>query len=157
MRTSWTTVPQAMQNEIMEETLRKRQSALAAAIDQNTHTDGVHATRISNLFLARSSEPTEPLHGLHEPALCIVAQGKKRVMLAEQLYLYGPDQCLVVSVDLPVVGHVLEATPAVSQSAAKPGSWTTQCAHYGNGPRGNGSRAHGAGFDVVSRRARIAR
>ena len=102
-----------MQNEIMEQTLRKRQSTLADAIHQNTRTDGVHATRIPNLFLVRSSEPTGPIHGVHAPAVCIVAQGKKQVMLAEQLYVYGPDQCLVVSVDLPVVGHVLEATPEV--------------------------------------------
>jgi hypothetical protein len=64
-----TTVQQAVQNEITEETIRKKQSALAAAIDQHTRTDGVHATGIPNLFLARSSEPTAPLHALHEPAL----------------------------------------------------------------------------------------
>ena len=27
------------------------------------------------------------------------------------MYLYGPDHCLVVSLDLPVMGQVIEATP----------------------------------------------
>ncbi|MBD2411062.1 AraC family transcriptional regulator [Nostoc calcicola FACHB-389] len=96
----------------MEQTVRKQQSELAALIAQNSNTDGVHATAIERLFLIRSSQPTAPLHALHEPALCIVAQGKKQVMLAENLYVYGQDRCLVVSIDLPVVGQVIEATPS---------------------------------------------
>ena len=32
-------------------------------------------------------------------------------MLADEVYLYGPEQCLVVSIDLPVTGQVIEATP----------------------------------------------
>jgi AraC-like DNA-binding protein len=97
----------------MEETVRKQQSELAALIAQNSSADSVQATAIERLFLIHSSQPTAPLHALHEPALCIVAQGKKQVMLANELYLYGSDQCLVVSIDLPVVGQVIEATPAV--------------------------------------------
>ncbi|MEG4574115.1 AraC family transcriptional regulator [Microcoleus sp. N3A4] len=97
----------------MEETVPKQQSELAALIAQNADTDGVQATAIDRLFLIRSSQPTAPLHALHEPALCIVAQGKKQVILADELYVYGPDQCLVVSIDLPVTGQVIEATPTV--------------------------------------------
>ncbi|MBD2681099.1 MULTISPECIES: AraC family transcriptional regulator [Nostoc] len=97
----------------MEQTITKQHSELAALIAQNSKGDGVHATAIERLFLIRSSEPTAPLHALHEPALCIVAQGKKQVMLANNLYVYGQDRCLVVSIDLPVVGQVIEATPTV--------------------------------------------
>jgi len=97
----------------MEETVKKQQRELAALIAQNSSADGVQPTAIERLFLIRSSQPTTPLHALHEPALCIVAQGKKQVMLADKLYLYGPDQCLVVSLTLPVVGQVIEATPTV--------------------------------------------
>ena len=48
---------------------------------------------------------------VHEPALCIVLQGTKRVMLAERVYEYGPTHHLVVSFDLPIVGQVVEAEP----------------------------------------------
>jgi AraC-like DNA-binding protein len=95
----------------MEEIIRKQQSELATLIAQNISVDGMQATAISSLFLLRASEPTVPVHALHEPALCIVAQGRKQVILADELYFYGPSHCLVVSVDLPVVGQVIEATP----------------------------------------------
>src|SRR5215467_3313856 len=94
------------------ETVNNRQSELASLIGRNVEVDGMHATTIPRLFLMRASQLTEPLPSVYEPALCIVAQGRKRVMLADEVYFYGPEQCLVISVDLPVVGQVIEATPA---------------------------------------------
>lgn len=98
-------------NQIPAETVNPQQTELARLIGRNIGADGVHTTAIPRLFLIRASQPTAPLHALHEPAVCIVAQGRKQVMLADELYLYGPAQCLVVSIDLPVVGQVIEATP----------------------------------------------
>lgn len=82
---------------------------LADLIARNTKGDGVHPTAITRVHLIRSSRPTEPLHALHQPALCIVAQGRKQVMLGETVYVYDRSQYLVVSVDLPIVGQILEA------------------------------------------------
>ncbi|SMH30798.1 AraC family transcriptional regulator [Azospirillum agricola] len=84
---------------------------LAALIERYAGEDGVHATALPRVVLIRSSRPTEPLHTLHEPALCIVAQGRKQVMLGERVLFYDAAQYLVVSVDLPVVGQVVEASP----------------------------------------------
>jgi AraC-like DNA-binding protein len=94
------------------ETAGKRQSELAGLIGRNIHADGMQATAIPRLFLMRASQPTEPLPTVYEPALCVVAQGRKQAALADEVYFYGPEQCLVISVDLPVVGRVIEATPA---------------------------------------------
>ncbi len=93
-------------------TLSKPQTELAGLIGRNTKEDGMHATAIPRLILLRSSQPTEPLPTVYEPALCLVAQGRKQVMLANEVYIYDPEQYLVVTVDLPVVGQVIEATPA---------------------------------------------
>jgi len=84
---------------------------LAARIERYAGTDGVHATAVPRVVLIRASQPTEPLHALHEPALCIVAQGRKRVLLGERVVVYDASQYLVVSVDLPVIGQVIEASP----------------------------------------------
>jgi AraC-like DNA-binding protein len=89
----------------------EQQSKLASLIERNLGTDGTHPTAIPRLSLIRSSGPTEPLPVLHEPAVCIVAQGRKQMMLADEFYVFGPGHCVVVSVDLPVVGQVIEATP----------------------------------------------
>ncbi|AMJ62178.1 AraC family transcriptional regulator [Bosea sp. PAMC 26642] len=84
---------------------------LAALIMRLAPTDGIHQTAIPRLSLVRLGRPTEPLHALHEPALCILVQGRKQVMLGDQVYIYDRSRYLVVSVDLPVVGQVIEATP----------------------------------------------
>ncbi|NVJ14958.1 AraC family transcriptional regulator [Myxococcus sp. AM010] len=89
----------------------KHSAALARLIQRHTPADGIHQTAIARVVLIRAAQPSEPLHALHEPALCIVAQGRKQVMLANEVFHYGPEQCLVVSVDLPVTGQVMEATP----------------------------------------------
>ncbi|HEU0175214.1 MAG TPA: AraC family transcriptional regulator [Blastocatellia bacterium] len=85
---------------------------LASLIGRNIGEDGMRATAIPRLFLIRKSQLSEPMLTMYDPALCIVVQGRKQVMLADEVYVYGPEQFLVISVDLPVVGQVIEATPA---------------------------------------------
>jgi AraC-like DNA-binding protein len=80
-------------------------------IDQNHPGDGIFPTAIPRLHLIRFGQPTERIHALHEPAVCIVAQGRKRVMLGERIFEYDRSRFLVVSVDVPVAGQVIEATP----------------------------------------------
>lgn len=79
------------------------------------HTDGkgngVHKTDINKLEFTRESSPSTVIHGVYEPILAIVVQGKKEALLGEETYRYGAGQYLVVSVDLPLSGFVVEATP----------------------------------------------
>lgn len=82
---------------------------LSALILRHAAGDGVHATAIPRAALIRMSQPTEPLHVLQQPALCIVAQGRKQVLLGDRVYAYDRHQYLVASVDVPVVGQVLQA------------------------------------------------
>lgn len=83
---------------------------LSAIVAQNTSGDGVFQTSIPRLSLVRFSKQTEPLQTLQHPALCIIVQGSKQVMLADEIYIYGPARHLVVSVDLPVSGQIIEAS-----------------------------------------------
>lgn len=79
------------------------------------HTDGkgngVYKTDINKLEFTRESSPSTVIHGVYEPILAIVVQGKKEALLGEETYRYGAGQYLVVSVDLPLSGFVVEATP----------------------------------------------
>jgi len=50
------------------------------------------------------------LHGVSTPMLAIVVQGKKGAALGEEIYRYGEAQYLVVSVDQPITGFIIEAT-----------------------------------------------
>jgi len=84
---------------------------LAGLIERYAETDGTHATAIPRLSLVRSSRPTEPFHGVAEPALCLVAQGRKMALLGNQVFEYDRTRYLLISADLPLVGHVAEASP----------------------------------------------
>src|SRR5215213_10119644 len=65
---------------------------------------------LKGLHLNRSSTPTEPLHGVSKPSLCVIAQGSKEVLLGDSRYRYDPAHYLLATVELPVVGQVLEAS-----------------------------------------------
>jgi AraC-like DNA-binding protein len=83
---------------------------LAEIIERHVHADGIFKTSLPGVSLIRSSTPTMPMPVLYEPAVCIVAQGRKRAVLGRTTYLYDTANCLVASVDLPVVGTVVEAS-----------------------------------------------
>ena len=74
-------------------------------------TDGGHETVIPELKLYRFSNPTEPAHVLQQPAVYVVVQGRKQVTVGDETYVYDPSQYLAVSVELPAVGNVVEASP----------------------------------------------
>ena len=85
---------------------------LAGLIERFAKEDGAHATPIPNLFLHRLSHASTPLYGVYEPAFCIIAQGSKQVLVGEQLYRYDASKYLVVSVDVPIVSHIMDASPS---------------------------------------------
>jgi AraC-like DNA-binding protein len=65
---------------------------------------------LQGLHLNRSSTPTEPLHGVSKPSFCVIAQGSKEVLLGDSRYRYDPAHYLLATVELPVVGQVIEAS-----------------------------------------------
>ena len=84
---------------------------LVELLERRTGTDGRHETVIPELKLYRFSKPSEPAVVLQEPAVYVVVQGRKQVMVGGETYVYDPSQYLAVSVDLPAVGNVIEASP----------------------------------------------
>jgi len=86
---------------------------LAALLQRRAPTDGTFATEVPRLSVIRQSfAGDEMTHAVHQPAVCIVAQGAKRVLLRDEVYSYDASRYLVFSADLPVSGHVTEATAA---------------------------------------------
>ncbi len=63
-----------------------------------------------DLNLFRVSSPGEPIHSVYKPSLCVVAQGSKEFFLHDERYVYDPDNYLLVTAELPLVGQVLEAS-----------------------------------------------
>ena len=67
-------------------------------------------TALPGVSLVCSSTITERLGAVVEPTLSVIAQGVKETELNGRTFTYGPGQFLVVSVELPVVGHVTQAS-----------------------------------------------
>lgn len=68
------------------------------------------ATAIPALFLFRHETPTEPVSYMLGPNVCLIAQGIKRVVLGEEVYVYDAHQYLITSLDLPVIVEIIEAS-----------------------------------------------
>jgi AraC-like DNA-binding protein len=90
--------------------LESLQRELATRVGRVARTDGVHDTHIEGLAAIRASAPSQPLPSVYEPSLCIVVQGRKHARLRGETYIYDPLNYLVVSVTLPVIGQIIEAS-----------------------------------------------
>ncbi len=85
---------------------------LAGMIQEMCPREGSHGTEIEGLFLTRSSTTEVPRTSLHKAVFCVVAQGAKCTLLNEQRFIYDSNKYLLVSLDLPLVGQIEEASPA---------------------------------------------
>lgn len=84
--------------------------ALIQTIARWTDQGDLHATAIPGLALFRREEPTEPISGMYEPSICLVAQGAKRVLLGDDTFVYDAQHYLITSVHLPTVVQIIEAS-----------------------------------------------
>jgi len=133
-------------------------------IKRHVRKDGFGPTAVSPLQVVRSSAPSDPVPAIYRPSLCFVLQGTKEVCISGRTYRYSAGQYLVSSVDLPLTGEIIEATPArpylclvvslaptliydVLQSATRsPGTGAKAGLHVG--------RADAALVDAIARLAR---
>ncbi|MBB1251192.1 AraC family transcriptional regulator [Rhizobium sp. G21] len=80
------------------------------AISRHAPEDGTFECGLPGVTLIRWSRPILPMPVVYRPTMCIVAQGKKRAMLGSEVFIYDQSRYLVASVDLPVMGSVIEAS-----------------------------------------------
>jgi AraC-like DNA-binding protein len=73
--------------------------------------EGLTPTALPGVSVLRATAITEPLGDVTEPALAVIAQGVKETALAGRSFRYGPGQFFIVPVELPVVGHIVQASP----------------------------------------------
>lgn len=84
---------------------------IAEIVLRHQREDGFQPSALPRVRLVRSSRVTDAVHSVYQPSLCLVAQGRKAVSVGGRSYVYDPASYLVVSVDLPIVGSIVEASP----------------------------------------------
>ncbi|MEK0168621.1 AraC family transcriptional regulator [Pseudescherichia vulneris] len=85
-------------------------NALVDIIGRHVPDDGTYRCALPGVTLIRASSPTMPMPVIYTPTLCLVAQGTKEARLGETAYRYDAANYLIASVELPVMGSVIEAT-----------------------------------------------
>ena len=86
-------------------------SDLISSLQKIATNDGIYSTHVPNVTVINCSAPTAPELVLYRPALCIVAQGTKEVLLGDRSFRYNSANYLLGSARLPVTGAVLQASP----------------------------------------------
>lgn len=84
---------------------------LAAHLAPLALTPGINETPWPGVEVLRADSPGPRRPVVYQPTVCVVAQGRKRVYLGEDSFVYDSWQYLVLSVPLPMEGEILEASP----------------------------------------------
>ena len=89
-----------------------RPLALASLLERRTGgVDGNYSTTIRGLTIFRRSADSPPVGVLYQPALCVIAQGAKRLMFGGRAYRYDAETYLLVAGDVPAMAQIVGATP----------------------------------------------
>ncbi|HCH0917147.1 TPA: AraC family transcriptional regulator [Vibrio parahaemolyticus] len=83
---------------------------LAKLIERWTGNANQYDTPISGLRFSRWTTPTPPTSYTHNPSICLITQGRKRVLLGEESFIYDANHFLISSVDLPIIANIIEAS-----------------------------------------------
>ncbi|KGY13979.1 AraC family transcriptional regulator [Vibrio tubiashii] len=91
---------------------KSNRDKLAEQIAKWTGESNFFDSDIPGLRLSRWTIPTEPTSYSHNPSICLIAKGKKRVLLGEDSFVYDSNHFLISSVELPITANILTASEA---------------------------------------------
>lgn len=78
----------------------------------HANVDGLAVTPIPGLRMMCVEKPRDDLHSIYRPLVCLVLQGSKLMTVGREQRLFSAGQAVIVSADMPVVGRIVQATPA---------------------------------------------
>lgn len=97
----------------MQDALNMEQALQHAAqlIRRHAPMSGTYRTPIDSLSLMHADRLSEPIESVYKPSICVVVQGAKTAALHNETYRYDPSTYLITSVELPITGRIIEASP----------------------------------------------
>jgi AraC-like DNA-binding protein len=88
----------------------EHQTQLAAIVRHFAPDEGSNETAIADIRCLKFSELNAKIPEIYTPSICVIVQGSKEVLIEGEIYQYSPSEFLAVSVDLPLIGHVIQAS-----------------------------------------------
>ena len=95
---------------LAENRTRELTLALASKVAELIGLEEKQATAIPRLTLHQRTAPTTACHVMYEPSVIVVVQGSKEVQIGTDIQTYDSSRYLLISVDLPTVTRVTEAS-----------------------------------------------
>lgn len=77
----------------------------------NVH--GIAETPIPGVATVRATTPSDLIHDISRPLVCLVLQGSKHVTMGTQGFAFSAGQSLLITADVPTVSQITRASPAV--------------------------------------------
>ena len=84
---------------------------LASLIGRALPADGSRQLQ-PGLFIHRRSRAGGPVHSFADPALCVIVQGSKLVLVGDRRLQYDDEHYLITTANLPLTGQILDASEA---------------------------------------------
>lgn len=85
-------------------------TAVTAYVAEQGGGEGLFPTLIEGFNIVQSFQAMMPMRAIYRPSLCVVLQGAKEIHFGESRFDYGAMECLVVSIELPAKGRIVEAS-----------------------------------------------
>lgn len=102
---------QAAASQRPEEPRAESLARLAGLLGAHTPYDGSFPLRVPGVHaIRRSSVSRDMVRATVAPALCVVAQGAKVVVLGREVFAYDTSRMIAYSVELPVAAQIVRAT-----------------------------------------------
>ena len=84
--------------------------AMRIYADRHANADGLADTPIPGVRMMRAYRPSGPMRSIYKPLICLVLQGAKHVAVGNEAREFIAGQSLILSVDRPVVGRIIQAS-----------------------------------------------
>ncbi|WKL56091.1 AraC family transcriptional regulator [Asticcacaulis sp. ZE23SCel15] len=84
---------------------------VTAYIETQGGGQGVFKTAVSNVNILRCFQAMMPMRKIYKPSMCVTLQGSKEILLGDEQLDYRAMEFLVVSVEVPGSGRIVEASP----------------------------------------------
>jgi AraC-like DNA-binding protein len=106
------TAPRAADPRRSDEPRAESLARLGRLLAAHTPYDGSFPLRVPGVHaIRRSTVSRDMVRATVAPALCIVAQGAKVVVLGREVYAYDSSRMIAYSVELPVAAQIVRASP----------------------------------------------
>jgi AraC-like DNA-binding protein len=92
--------------------LESLKDAVRTYASAHANADGLALPPIPGLRMMCRDRPSGPMRSMYRPLVCLILQGAKQITAGRTERVYSAGQAVIVGVDIPVVGTVIQASRA---------------------------------------------